>query len=204
MVTSRKQSQGAYSLVEVLVAISILLLALVGPMTIAAKGLQASYYAREQAQATFLAQEGIEMIVAIRNEELLGSLNGTPSNFKHGWDWVSDQGSGKLTACFATTGCNFDASAVTSATPILNVISVMNCSTPTNCDIKLKPTSRTPYGTSGTTNTKFNRVVTLDDTDPKTPRIQSTVSWKTGVFGSGSSQSVTLNSELHFIYENII
>ena len=57
-----------YSLVEVLVAIAILMLAIVGAMTIASKGLQSSFYAREQNIAFFLAQEGTEAVMTIRNE----------------------------------------------------------------------------------------------------------------------------------------
>lgn len=56
------QPQKGFSLVETLVAITILLLALVGPMTIAADGLQNTFFAREQTTAFYLAQEAVEFV----------------------------------------------------------------------------------------------------------------------------------------------
>ena len=62
-----------YSLVEVLVAISVLLIALVGPMTIAQSGLKRSAQSKDNTMAVFLAQEGIEAVVKIREEDALGA-----------------------------------------------------------------------------------------------------------------------------------
>jgi len=72
--TIYKYTKG-YSLIEVLVAISILLIALVGPMTIAAKGIQSSIFVREQTIAISLAQEGIEAFIAARNDAALQALH---------------------------------------------------------------------------------------------------------------------------------
>ncbi len=57
-----------FTLVEALVAIAILLLVIIGPMTIAQKGIQNARYAREQMTAIFLAQEAIEGVRQIRDE----------------------------------------------------------------------------------------------------------------------------------------
>jgi len=51
-----------FTLIETLVAITILLLSIIGPMSIAANGLFAAYYGRDQITAYYLAQEGIEYV----------------------------------------------------------------------------------------------------------------------------------------------
>ena len=56
-----------FTLVETLVAISILMIAIVGPMTIAQNGLSSSIYAREQFIAQFLAQDALEYVRNVRD-----------------------------------------------------------------------------------------------------------------------------------------
>lgn len=51
-----------FTIIETLVAITILMIAIAGPMTIAQKGLNASKYARDQTTATYLAQDAIEFV----------------------------------------------------------------------------------------------------------------------------------------------
>lgn len=76
----QRQKAHGFTLVETLVAITVLLVAIVGPMTIAAQGLQASFFAREQATAIFLAQEAIESIQSLRDEDAIKSLRGLESD----------------------------------------------------------------------------------------------------------------------------
>ncbi len=51
-----------FTLIETLVGISILLVAIVGPLTVAFQGVSLSLLARDQIIASFLAQEGIEFV----------------------------------------------------------------------------------------------------------------------------------------------
>ncbi len=58
----------AFSLVEVLVAITILLLVVVTPMTIVTQANNSTAFANEQLVAFFLAQEGLEIVEKGRND----------------------------------------------------------------------------------------------------------------------------------------
>lgn len=93
-----------YSIVEVLVAVTLLLFAIVGPITIASKGLQSARYAREQNTAFFLAQEGLETIVRFRNNGVLAHY-ADPSAVDI-WDWtqiITDAGCTNSVPCGVNT-----------------------------------------------------------------------------------------------------
>ncbi len=59
--------QKGFTLVEALVAISILMVAVAAPLTIAQKGLLSSIYAKNQMIAAFLAQDAIEYVKNVRD-----------------------------------------------------------------------------------------------------------------------------------------
>ena len=60
-----------FTLIETLVAISVLAIALVGPFTAIQNALMSSYTARDQLIASALAQEGLEYIRSIRDNNYL-------------------------------------------------------------------------------------------------------------------------------------
>jgi len=96
-----QKSQNGFTLVETLIAISVLLVALGGPMTIAQRGLSAAFVSRDQVTASFLAQEAIEYVRKVRDG------NGIAGS---GTSWLS----GLDPAC-VTSACRVDALANTVA-----------------------------------------------------------------------------------------
>ena len=68
-------SKNGFTLVETLVAITVLLMVIIGPMTIAQKGIQQAYFATEQATAVFLAQEAIEAVRELRDNVALTAFD---------------------------------------------------------------------------------------------------------------------------------
>lgn len=69
-----KKSDG-FTLVETLVAIAVLMIGVAGPLAVASRGLNAALYSRDQMTATFLAQETMEYVKNIRDNNL---ENGSP------------------------------------------------------------------------------------------------------------------------------
>jgi prepilin-type N-terminal cleavage/methylation domain-containing protein len=61
----------AFTLIETLVAVSLLSVAIVAPMSLASHSLAAAYYARDQITAYHLAQEAIEALRSIRDGQIL-------------------------------------------------------------------------------------------------------------------------------------
>lgn len=72
---SARRQEGGFTILETLVAISILILAITAPLAIIAQALRSSYYARDQVTAYYLAQEAIEFLRNTRdNVGLQGSV----------------------------------------------------------------------------------------------------------------------------------
>jgi len=64
-------SSRGFTLIETLVAVSLLTVAVVAPMTLTQQSLSSAYYARDQITAYNLAQEGIESVRAARDGQIL-------------------------------------------------------------------------------------------------------------------------------------
>ncbi|HEY4521404.1 MAG TPA: prepilin-type N-terminal cleavage/methylation domain-containing protein [Candidatus Paceibacterota bacterium] len=60
-----------FTLVETLLAVSLLCVAITAPMLLTVQALSSAYYARDQITAYHLAQEGIEAIHAVRDGQIL-------------------------------------------------------------------------------------------------------------------------------------
>lgn len=69
----KNKTQGGFTILETLVAISILMLSITGPLVIISQALKASFYSRDQITAFYLAQEAVEYIRNLRDETSLNS-----------------------------------------------------------------------------------------------------------------------------------
>lgn len=74
----------AFTLIETMVAISMLVTTIVAPLTIAANSLFQSRYARDQVIATYLAQESVEMIRYVRDKNLM-QITSAPQGSNYDW-----------------------------------------------------------------------------------------------------------------------
>ncbi len=80
----RLAADSGFTLIETLVAVMLLSLAIIAPMSLAAKSLSSAYYARDQITAFYLAQEAIEALRSIRDSQILTiaqSPTGAPDIF---------------------------------------------------------------------------------------------------------------------------
>jgi Tfp pilus assembly protein PilV len=69
-----------FTLIETLVAVSLLTVAIVAPISLTAQALATAYYARDQVTAFYLAQEGIEIVRSVRDHNVLQNALGTSVN----------------------------------------------------------------------------------------------------------------------------
>jgi type II secretory pathway pseudopilin PulG len=76
----RNDRSRAFTLVETLVAISILMLSVTGPLYYASEALKAAIYARDQITAFYLAQDAFEQIRKVRDDNIYSSNTGVNWN----------------------------------------------------------------------------------------------------------------------------
>lgn len=69
--TAAGQRPTGFTLIETLVAITLLTVAIVAPMALTTQSLATAYYARDQITAFYLAQEAIEAVRSIRDGQVL-------------------------------------------------------------------------------------------------------------------------------------
>ena len=82
-----------FSLIETLIAVSVLMMAVAGPLSIASRGLISAQFARDQIIAFHLAREATELIRNKRDENILS-----------GQDWFAGMTSSP--SCLAPNVCN--------------------------------------------------------------------------------------------------
>lgn len=161
----KRKSGAGFTLVETLVAITILLLALAAPMTIIAKGMKTAFHAREQTTAFYLAQESIEAVFALRDQDALDG-SGT-------WDWL-----GSLGSCTGGSACGLDVNDS-------GTVSVVDCSSD-GCRLRYEENSnaRDRYNYTTGELSPYTREVRITETAAgREARIEATVSWSSGLFG---------------------
>jgi prepilin-type N-terminal cleavage/methylation domain-containing protein len=186
-------SQSGFTLVEVLVAITLLLMVIVGPLQILSRTNNSTAFATEQMTAWFLAQEGLELAQQARDGYILQYFEDTTSSFKPWTSFVSPIGVYK--ECFKATGCNI-------VLDKLGAVTVTACGT-TDCDLaKLDSTKRMRYNTSNgvVTTPTFTRKITMTETGAgREVAATSTVIWRTGSLIA--SQKVETATVLFNIYD---
>lgn len=175
MIKKSHHTQTGFSLVETLVAITILMIVITGPMTISMATSRSTSFASEQVTAFFLAQEGAELAQKARDEELLPGLPGNT------WSDFTDTNltTGKMRLCYTTInpdGCGL----------ILDTNSIVasnDCGTEGACQLYYKSTggrSRYTHDSTNTELTPFTRTVKFTAIGANDVQVLSTVTWRTG------------------------
>ena len=146
-----------FTLVESMVAVTILTLAVAGPLFTAGRAIVAAQTARDQLTASYLAQEGVEYVRALRDDEYLASYPDASA----AWDDFY----GSVDECHASETCKLG--------PIQGN------------DTRLRHCSGNGNGCTGTfsllTNgTSYTRTIQIIDASPSgltDVRVVATVSW---------------------------
>lgn len=173
-----------FSLVETLVAVSILLISITAPLTIANKSLQNTYFAREELTAIMLAQEGVEAVVKMHRQSQMDAILYGGDN----WDWFNSLDSD----CKGSDGCAifFVDDKDDPAEVITSSQSCTHVSEP--CLLYFDSTNpRVKYNNQGigveTPYTRAVRVIDTGDGAFNQVMVESEVSWVTTLYPSGIS-----------------
>lgn len=147
-----------FTLVETLVAITVLTVAVAGPFAAIQGALQSSFITRDQLTAAGLAQEGIEYIRARRD-----------NNYLAGAAWLSGINGTGGPNCITST-CRVD--------PRANTIAVCSGAA---CTLNFDAANSRYTHQTGLPTSRFTRTVQLTTISANEVRVTSTVTWRTGV-----------------------
>ena len=181
----RYKNEKGFTLIEVLVALTLFAFAITGVITTAVKSGININSAKNRLTANYLAQEGIELMRAKRDSYVLSS-----DTYIQGWqDFTAD-----ITAN-CTGPCDVDVNS------LANLVSTTgagfySCIPQSVCDLKYSSDGFYIHGTG--TATPFNRELTITPftnsggTFPNELETTSTITWKEGV----TTQSLSMNESL--------
>lgn len=200
MIQQSIQPNKGFSLVEVLVAITLLLVVIVGPMQLLKQTSNSTLYASEQVVAYYLAQEGLELVHKQRDDLLLeyfDELFEGSTSFSPMAEMSDNTANGVLNECYLEDGCgvSIDNS---------GQLSVTSCSGD-SCRLYLHDTGRSQYrhgSGSGSVQSPYSRRITIEPLPNSTSidefKVTSIVEWRTGSLVGG--QRVQLVTYLQNVY----
>jgi prepilin-type N-terminal cleavage/methylation domain-containing protein len=190
----KRSSTRGFTLLETLVAITILTIAVSGPLYVADRALVAAQVSRDQLTASYLAQEGIEYMRAMRDREFLTTNSqASPDPSQDSWE-AYIYGTGSWGTSVATmANCKANACYLDPTQPMGFGSSLTACGSTCTNPLYRNPSGRYTQSTaSGNVKTIFKRGIrgTLLSNDDF--QITSTVTW----VNRGTTYTVTATDNL--------
>jgi len=201
--------QSGFSLIETLVAITILLVVIVGPLSITSSTARSTSFASDQVTAFFLAQEGVELAQKARDDFLLRRFLPTNDSQYLSDPWAeftrTNSASNPIRTCFESFnsgGCGLEISDTANGTlvqPRDCDSSLLECRLYYNEEANIKR-SRYTYTAGGATITPFTRRIRFQTISPTEIKVISEVTWRSGL--TSEVQTVVVENHLFDIYAN--
>ncbi len=201
-----------FSLVEVLVAVTILLLVMAGPMRVLTQTTNSTAFSTEQAAAFFLAQEGLELVQLGRDNLVLGDFEDVLTGVDNDPNpWSQLVSNSVFAHCVNSGGSDTNTFCGLTPTNSGSGYTVTACgndpASAPNCRLYLHSTStnRSVYShTVGGAITPYTRTIQIGVINGSGPNPQgivatSTVTWRTGNLIAG--QKVELVTYLTNVYD---
>lgn len=164
-----------FTLIETMVAITVLALALIGPFVAVQNALKGSYVARDQLVASSLAQEGLEYIRSVRDDNYL-----VPRA-----SWLTGLSS---LACYGSAPASFCTVDPTQGDVNTAASAVGTCSTLTSCRALYISSNGLYNEQNSGTATRFRRGVKLVPISATEVQVTVSVTWVT----SGTTYTSTV------------
>lgn len=157
----------AFTLVETLVAISILSLSILAGFTAVQNGIKSSLTSKNQITSFYLAQEVMEYVKNIRDENALDFINGGTRT------WLTGLSAQASDPCYFGKTCYIDSPLKTAT-----ACSGVNTTCP---NLRMDQTSKLWGYTAGWTQTNFKRAISFQSVSADEVAITVWISWTEGL-----------------------
>jgi Tfp pilus assembly protein PilV len=182
----KNKKEAGFTIVESLVAIFILVLSITGPMAFTQSGLRAAFVSRDQITAFYLAQDAIEYVKNIRDNNSIKLLDVSAGNDPVSWiDGLSNCNVSDI----SQSGCTIDTLSGIAPIQCPGEIGCLGSNSDGSDDVplKIKELGSEDYeflgiGTSGDEDSIFSREIKMIQVDPANPNeveINVFVRWNT-------------------------
>ena len=157
-----KRKSGGFTIIESLVAIAILVLAITATASAIQTSISSYIFSKDQIIAFYLAQEGLEQIRNIRDENRLKNQH-----------WLTGVSANSGDPCYFGNACIVDP--ITSSTPT-------RCNLPGSCPVLRQDTSSGFFGYNPSwPATIFRREIVLTQINSDEISVSVTVDWSKGI-----------------------
>jgi len=194
-------SAKGFTLIETLVAIAIIMIAITGPFAATENSINAATIAHDKSTATFLAQEGIEYIHAIRDKVYIKEcFFGSTADCNWWLDVFTTNSSSLGTSydvllrCLGGTPCALDMTKSQYGSTVAPFLSgaLATCFGGTCGKLYLTPTYAYTTSALGNTKTIFSRKIVTTPLGSNAIKVKVTVTWG----WHGGTQSITATDVL--------
>ncbi len=185
--------QRGFTLVEALVAVALISVAIVAPLTIASRGIAISNFSRDQTIATYLVEDAVEYVLDKKRQNQLNIINGVLTTGSGAPNWLDG-----FTLCVGYTGgpspAAFDVDSINDSTDLSNQNRFISGGVCSATSLQYHTADgRFGHGAAGALwkNTKFTRSILIDEISLNhEARLTVTVSWQSPL-GTKSFSIVT-------------
>jgi prepilin-type N-terminal cleavage/methylation domain-containing protein len=188
---NKKAKSAGFTIIETLVALTIFSIAITGVITVAARGGINTNIAKNRLTATYLADEGVELMRAMRDTRVL--QQGTPASFTGGWLQFVTTSTADCTVAFP---CDIDGANILALTPFPQFGNFRYpCSTTftgisgSYCPLFYDPVTGFYNNLASGTPTAFSRSLVVTPIGFDEVQVTSTVVWREGQTMKSLSQT---------------
>ncbi len=83
------RTKKGFTMIETLIAIAVLMIGAVGPLTLVQRGVSSATYAREKTIALFLAEDALEYLKNVRDSDIVSTQGGTVEGTNYFFGYVA-------------------------------------------------------------------------------------------------------------------